>query len=490
MIKEEEIIINGHSRNCKYYRDLGYDVIVRKPFLVKVKDLLYGSTNKVTHVCDKCKKENFTEYRFYYEYTKGLTEPYYCLECKPIKANKTYFERTGYDHPSRNPESWIKYKKTIMNDHGVDHYSKTQEYKDKILLIKDNTIIKIKNTYSLKSKEELDIKETNRKNTMTDKYGVDNAFKIELSKNNQKKYFINQAVEKFENSDYSFINIINNQYFFIHKKYNHEFIINKDLLTYRKMMKLCICTLCHPKYISSLEYNIESFLTDYGLKIDQDFIRGDRKILNGLELDFYFPDYNFAIEVNGIYWHSTLFKDKDYHKNKTDRCDELGIKLFHIWEDDLYNKEEIINNTILELLDKLEILDINLCKIDNVLIEDEINFLNNNHLKGYIKSTNRKGLYYNNELVSLMSFIDNELVRFCNKIGYKILSENILLQLFNINNIIYNEDRSVIDLLPIKLGLSLFNRIESSRYIKNINNNIYEYYDCGINNYILYNINI
>ena len=66
------------------------------------------------------------------------------------------------------------------------------------------------------------------------------------------------------------------------------------------MMKLCICTLCHPKYISSLEYNIESFLTDYGLKIDQDFIRGDRKILNGLELDFYFPDYNFSIEVNGI----------------------------------------------------------------------------------------------------------------------------------------------------------------------------------------------
>lgn len=32
--------------------------------------------------------------------------------------------------------------------------------------------------------------------------------------------------------------------------------------------------------------------------------RNNRKVLDGKELDFYFPDSQLAVEINGIYWHS------------------------------------------------------------------------------------------------------------------------------------------------------------------------------------------
>ena len=53
-------------------------------------------------------------------------------------------------------------------------------------------------------------------------------------------------------------------------------------------------------------------------------------------------------------------------------------------------------------------------------------FLEDNHLQGYANSKIRLGLYYNEELVSLMTFskprytknYDWELVRFCTLRGY------------------------------------------------------------------------
>ena len=35
----------------------------------------------------------------------------------------------------------------------------------------------------------------------------------------------------------------------------------------------------------------------------------NKKELDSQELDFYIPDLNLAFEYNGIYWHSTKFKD-------------------------------------------------------------------------------------------------------------------------------------------------------------------------------------
>jgi hypothetical protein len=63
------------------------------------------------------------------------------------------------------------------------------------------------------------------------------------------------------------------------------------------------------------------------------------------------------------------------------------------------------------------------CYIKEVDVKIARKFLNENHIQGFVNSSN-KGLYYNEDLVSIMTFDNNEgrkrwsyynLNRFCNK---------------------------------------------------------------------------
>jgi len=95
---------------------------------------------------------------------------------------------------------------------------------------------------------------------------------------------------------------------------------------------------------------ISKFLDDHNITYEV----GNRSILNGKELDFYFPDHNFAIEFNGIYWHSEVSggKDKNYHYDKWKSCNDKNIYLMMIWEDDWKSKKEFWFNKILYMCGK------------------------------------------------------------------------------------------------------------------------------------------
>lgn len=69
--------------------------------------------------------------------------------------------------------------------------------------------------------------------------------------------------------------------------------------------------------------------------------------LDNKELDIYIPDLNLAVEVNGMYWHSTKLKPDDYHLNKYNKCKEQGINLVHIFEfEDLESWKENLSKYI------------------------------------------------------------------------------------------------------------------------------------------------
>jgi len=69
-------------------------------------------------------------------------------------------------------------------------------------------------------------------------------------------------------------------------------------------------------------------------------------------------------------------------------------------------------------------------------------FLDNNHIQGFIGSKYKIGLYYNNELVSLMTFgyrhtnskKEFELIRFCNKINLNVIGSASKLFKHFLNN--------------------------------------------------------
>lgn len=158
----------------------------------------------------------------------------------------------------------------------------------------------------------------------------------------------------------------------------------------------------------------------------------------GSELDIFIPNKNIAIEHNGLYWHSygkndfneneELIEDKKYHLRKTEKCENSGIMLLHITDNDWNNKQDIVKSMIKSKLGMTERIYARKCHI-TFDIPNNIykNFLAENHIQGYIPSKLRIGLLYENKLVSVMSFGKNrfgdgiELYRMCSLKNYTIV---------------------------------------------------------------------
>src|SRR5699024_7872489 len=101
----------------------------------------------------------------------------------------------------------------------------------------------------------------------------------------------------------------------LHSKCNNIFSIRPDNFIHNKNR----CPLCY-RYKSKKEEELFEFLKELDVgRIQQ----SNRTLLNGLELDIYLPDKNIAIEFNGLYWHSDIFKEKNFHLNKTELCSKL-----------------------------------------------------------------------------------------------------------------------------------------------------------------------
>jgi hypothetical protein len=123
--------------------------------------------------------------------------------------------------------------------------------------------------------------------------------------------------------------------------------------------------------------------------------------------------------------------------NKTELCEKNGIQLIHIYEDDWLYKQDIVKSMILNKLGKTSNkIYARKCEIreitDNKLVRE---FLDKNHVQGFIGSKIKIGLFYKDELVSLMTFGKRrvamgkktsdegefELLRFCSKLNTNVV---------------------------------------------------------------------
>jgi len=176
--------------------------------------------------------------------------------------------------------------------------------------------------------------------------------------------------------------------------------------------------------------------TEYDLRIwIQSIYKGtllcnDRNAISPKEIDIYLPELKIGIEFNGVWYHSEYFKDKSYHHDKWLIAQNNGINLIQIYEDDWKHKKDIIKSRLLHIfgLNKQKIY-ARKCEIRKVQFKEIKEFLINNHLQGSVNSNINYALYYNNELVSVMTFgkprksigsnyEGYELYRYCNKKKY------------------------------------------------------------------------
>ena len=131
-----------------------------------------------------------------------------------------------------------------------------------------------------------------------------------------------------------------------------------------------LCKECHIKLTSSLTSKYEQELMDYISEFYLgECIQNDRNILNGKELDLYYPKKKIAIEFNGDYWHSEEFKDKNYHYNKFKECRDKDILLVSIFESKWASRKDDIKRYLVDLFNDKE----------NKLSFERDNYMNNNY---------------------------------------------------------------------------------------------------------------
>lgn len=179
---------------------------------------------------------------------------------------------------------------------------------------------------------------------------------------------------------------------------------------------------------SRYEYEIAQYIKEMYPELD--IVTHARNVIKG-ELDIYIPIKKLAIEFNGNYWHSSIFKDKMYHQNKRIQCAKQGIRLIGIWEYEWNNltKQTILRWLIQNAISNTNIIYARKCSVRRIESGEEKEFLIHNHLGGYVASSIAYGCYINDELIGVMTFgrpryskeFQYELLRIAWRIGYNVI---------------------------------------------------------------------
>jgi len=186
------------------------------------------------------------------------------------------------------------------------------------------------------------------------------------------------------------------------------------------------CPSC-PAVISSGHQEIINYIESI---INTEILINDRKAIQPYELDIYLPEYNFAIEHHGLYWHSYNFKEspeeKSKHLRKLNLCEDENIKLIQILENEWNNNKELIKSMLQSKLKSSNKIYARKCDIKKIDNQQHSRFMDKNHIQSGKGCNVAYGLFYCGKLVAVMSFNKHpkhewEITRFANKLGHTVV---------------------------------------------------------------------
>lgn len=316
-----------------------------------------------------------------------------------LKAEQTCYGRYGTKSPTQNPDILEKSRKTCRQNHGVDYPQQSGE-------IYRKTTGTFMEKYGVSRPAQDTTVQAKMKATMVSRYGVESPMHI--------KDIVTKVTEGWRK--FSYADVIGNRSGLIPLFTVEEYGVAtaSDLLLWEcskcglefyetvKDTAGSKCPTCNPKHKTWGEITILEWLKEAGVEV----VEGAFNVIPPLQLDFYMPKLNLAVEFNGIYWHSELAgRGKNYHLDKFKKCREAGIKLIQIFEHELAKNETVIrdriHNAVGLINTKIGARTLELIEVDSKTARE---FYNNNHLQGNLQSKINYGLIKNGILYSVMSF--------------------------------------------------------------------------------------
>jgi hypothetical protein len=219
------------------------------------------------------------------------------------------------------------------------------------------------------------------------------------------------------------------------------------------------CIVCGNNGTSTQEQSLIAYVKSLNIKV----VVHDRLIIGPKELDIVIPSKKIAIEYCGLYWHSELMdKNNDYHLDKLESCNRKGHSLITIFEDEWVNKRDIVMSrlkSVLNIKENVAVVYARNCTIKPINTKEARLFCEENHLQGYTGSSIKLGAFYQDELVSVMTFSKPslskgaknskegvfELSRFCSKLNTSVVGGASKLLSYFRNNYVWNQIFSYAD---------------------------------------------
>lgn len=338
---------------------------------------------------------------------------------------------------------------TYQEKYGVSHFSKTQEYLDKRT---STTLEQTNGLYTNHFQDTDKIKAVNN-----EKYGVDYytqtiegrsrlsenngmkdptiALKSKLNRILKSKKYGAELFDILMNKDSipfkEFIDNIATLNEYVHRMQiaNHLDISYSWLNNLFRQHDMNNDYLTLGTSTSFKEYEVLQYVESLGVSVKH----GDRTILNGKEIDIVVEDKKLGIEFDGLRYHSIISggKDKYYHLDKTELAEFKGYQLLHIFENEW---DDIAKRTIWKSIikSKLGLSDRRIfarkCILKSITPKDSREFFEKNHLSGFIGASIHLGLFYNDELVSAISYgksrfakNENEIYRFASLLDCQVI---------------------------------------------------------------------
>jgi len=159
--------------------------------------------------------------------------------------------------------------------------------------------------------------------------------------------------------------------------------------------------------VSKQEVEVADFLKDLGM----DVVTSDRKTIKPFELDILITEKKFAVEFNGLRWHTEAYgKGREYHHNKWKACQKQGIQLIQIWEDEWNHNSEQVKRMLAHKLGfsterKIFARATSITEVDKT--EAKI-FLESNHIQGFASGSYYLGLIDSDNQLSAVLVLKKE----------------------------------------------------------------------------------
>lgn len=434
------------------------------------------------------------------------------------KSKETKLRRYGTEYPIQLDSIKKKREQTCIEKFGVKHCLQDPIVREKIVETQINryggygnssSVIKQKyeetclSKYGVTNPNKLSSIKENKKSSFIEKYGVDHPMKSDTVKEKVKFGRIMNHAGKIadEARRQNYISFCLNPRSYILNNFDHK----PSLVEISETVGNLDCTSVSSR-ISPADH---SLLGRYTTSMEREVISEinrirpsccieihNRSLISPYEIDIYLPDFKLGIECNPTATHNCTInvfsKDNDtisidYHKMKTDMCNDKGIFLFHIFGYEWENKRAVVVSMLRNVLKQNEsrYYARNLI-VRSVDYELSKSFLNSNHLQGSTNAKIRLGLFTkDNKLVSMMTFnrprntmgktknySDDtwELSRFCNLTGCSVVGGasklfKHFISLYSPSTVISFSDRSHTQgNIYEKLGFE-FDHISSPGYV-------------------------